>query len=116
MSAKFFRRLRHFDRLCTDGSDKLELVLTRELYAAATEDPRRSPLRVTGHDGGAVRLHLSGVEFIDSSCVEMLIEAQDELDQHGIGLTMARASDEVLAVLRLAGAQDRFPSADSTQV
>lgn len=83
-------------------------MLTGELDAAATEDLRRSLLRATGPDAGRIQFDLLGVEFIDSRCVEVLIEVQEELARRGVQVALARASDEVWAVLRLAGVEDRF--------
>ena len=58
--------------------------------------------------GDVVTLDLNAVEFIDSSGVAMLLQAQSYLDALGCHLTLANPSDQVMRVLGVLGLTEQF--------
>jgi anti-sigma B factor antagonist len=56
--------------------------------------------------GPTVRLDLSGVEFVDSSGLRVLIDAHQKLQAAGGSLTIVSPSDAVHRLLQISGVDD----------
>lgn len=89
-----------------DGTS--HFVIIGELDAAASDPLRRALQRAVGSVDGHIELDLSEVEFIDSSCVEVLLSAQQDLRDLGVVLSIGAVSDDVRMVLELADVDRRL--------
>lgn len=56
--------------------------------------------------GAGVRLDMSGVQFVDSSGLRVLIEAHQRAEESGGQLTIANPSDAVRRLLEISGVSD----------
>lgn len=83
-------------------------VIVGELDAAASDPLRRALQQAVGSADGRIDLDLSAVEFIDSSCVEVLLSAQQDLHERGVVLCIGAVSDDVRMVLELADVDQRL--------
>lgn len=89
-----------------DGTARFEIV--GELDAAASGSLQRALQQAVGSVDGRIELDLSAVEFIDSSCVEVLLTAQQDLRERGVVLSIGAVSDDVRMVLELADVDRRL--------
>ena len=69
-------------------------------------------IRVEATDAGAIVLDLSGLAFIDSTGIRMLLMADARSRTDGDRLVLRRPPDAVQRVLRLAGVDHRLQFAD----
>lgn len=79
-----------------------------DLAAAASDSLRRALQRVLGSVNRRIELDLSAVEFVDTSCVEVLLAAQADFRDRGICLSIGAVSDDVRVVLELADVDQRL--------
>lgn len=79
-----------------------------DLDAAASDSLRRALQRAVGSVNSRIELDLSAVEFIDSSCVEVLLAAEEDFRDRGICLSIGAVSDDVRVVLELADVDQRL--------
>jgi len=86
------------------------VTVTGEIdYSAADEIERR----IVGEDGGgAVIVDLTGVTFIDSTCLRALVSARDSLEKAGRTLVLVPGST-VERLLTLTGLDGDFTIASS---
>ncbi len=64
---------------------------------------------MTAHGaGGDLALDLSGVDFIDSSGLRILVNAHRQLEAAGHQLVLTRASDAVTRLLEITGLADHL--------
>jgi anti-sigma B factor antagonist len=76
---------------------------------AGTADRLRSPLHAAREEGVTTLLDLSGVSFIDTSGLRVLLEAARASDAHEWAWFVVRASPAVLRLVELSGAAPRLP-------
>lgn len=88
--------------------DACVMRATGELEAS-TADSLRSPLAAARHDGVTTLLDLSGVTFIDSAGLRVLLEAAQATDSHGWAWFIVRPSHMVLRLVDLTGTAPRLP-------
>lgn len=89
-----------------DGTS--HFVIIGELDAAASDPLRRALQQAMRSADGRIALDLSEVEFIDSSCVEVLLSVQQDLREQGVVLSIAAVSADVRMVLELADVDQRL--------
>lgn len=85
-----------------------QYVIVGELDAAASDSLQRALRQAVGSVDGRIELDLSAVEFIDSSCVEVLLSAQQDLRERGVILSIGSVSDDVRMVFELADVDRRL--------
>jgi anti-anti-sigma factor len=83
-----------------------------ELDLATAEDLERELRRVESSDALSIVLDLSGLQFIDSTGVRLLIEADIRSRADSNRLTLLRGPKAVQRVFELTGILDRLPFAD----
>jgi anti-sigma B factor antagonist len=76
---------------------------------ASTANRLRSPLAAARHDGVTTLLDLSGVTFIDSAGLRVLLEAARATDSHEWAWFIVRPSHVVLRLVELSGSGPRLP-------
>ena len=86
--------------------------LEGELDLATAEELERELLRVEGSDALSIVLDLSGLEFIDSTGVRLLIQADARSRANSNRLALLRGPRAVQRVFELIGILDRLPFAD----
>jgi anti-sigma B factor antagonist len=83
-----------------------------ELDLATANDLERELVRVEGSDALSIVLDLSGLQFIDSTGVRLLISAHARSRADSNRLTLLRGPKPVQRVLELTGILDILPFAD----
>lgn len=78
------------------------------LLAVGEIDAHTAPTLAASLDAAApkVRLNLSGVEFVDSSGLRVLIDAHQRLQEAGGSLTIASPSPAVRRLFEISGVDD----------
>ena len=85
------------------------------LAASGEIDAHTAPSLAAAIDaaGPDVDLDLSGVEFVDSSGLRVLIDARQRLAEAGGGLTIVALSEPVRRLLEISGVSDYLGSPDA---
>jgi anti-anti-sigma factor len=82
----------------------LTVAVSGEIDLATGPDVERAIAVAIGSDGvSEVRVDLSGVEFLDSSGVALLLKGRRGADERGIGFRVSGARGITLQVLELTG-------------
>jgi anti-sigma B factor antagonist len=76
---------------------------------AGTANRLRSPLAAARHDGVTTLLDLSGISFIDSEGLRVLLEAARATDSDEWAWFIVRPSHAVLRLVELSGTARRLP-------
>ena len=92
------------------GADDL-LVITpteRGVTLAGEIDAHTAPALAEAIHGidGDVEIEMSGVEFVDSSGLRVLIDAHQHVDERGDHLRLVNLSDAVRRLLEISGVDD----------
>ncbi len=88
------------------------LRLEGELDLATAEQLERELLRVEASDALSIALDLSALEFIDSTGVRLIIQADARSRAESRRLVLLRGPSAVQRVFELTGLLDRLPFAD----
>ena len=88
------------------------ISLSGELDLATADDVQRELERVEASDAGAIVLDLSGLMFMDSTGVRLLLTAQARSRADANRLTLLRGGPAVQRVLELSGVDALLPFAD----
>ena len=98
-------------------SDELLVISTSEtgITASGEIDAHTAPALATAIDaaGPEVALDLSGVEFVDSSGLRVLIDAHQRLSEGGGALRLVTPSEPVRRLLEISGVDGYLTIADS---
>ena len=86
--------------------------LSGEVDIASAARVENELLRVEATDARAILLDLSGLSFIDSTAIRMLVMAAARSRADSDRLRLRRPPASVLRVLRVAGVEERLPFAD----
>jgi anti-sigma B factor antagonist len=82
----------------------LTVAVSGEIDLATGPDVERAIAVAIGSDGvSEVRVDLSGVEFLDSSGVALLLKGRRAADERGVGFRVSGAHGITLQVLELTG-------------
>jgi anti-anti-sigma factor len=95
-----------------DG-DTHTIRLFGELDLATVDAVQHELERVEGTDAPAIVVDLSGLAFMDSTGVRLLVGAHARSRTHADRLTLLRGSAAVQHVLAVAGLDDQLPFADT---
>jgi anti-sigma B factor antagonist len=86
------------------------VVRPRGALDLATAEPLEAELRrVEATDAGAIRLDLTGIEFMDCSGIRVLVEADRRSRRNGGRLRLTRGVGQVERVIRLTGVDAILP-------
>ncbi|MGB0113497.1 MAG: STAS domain-containing protein [Ilumatobacteraceae bacterium] len=88
-----------------------EIVVSGEIDAHGI-DTLSAALAGGAADVDTVRVDLSGVTFMDSSGLRVLVEANQRVDSGGPKLVLRAPSRQILRLLELAGLTDSFEIED----
>ncbi len=91
-----------------DG-DSYSIVLTGELDLSGTQDVTRELRLAEMSDARRIVLDLSGVTFIDSSGVRMIVEAHERSRADGDRLALTLAPGPVQRIFDMTDLSDRLP-------
>jgi len=83
-----------------------------ELDLATAHDLQAEILRVEATDAESIVLDLSGLDFIDSTGIQLVIQAEARSRANSRRLSLLRPSDRVFRVFVICGVADRLPFAD----
>jgi anti-sigma B factor antagonist len=86
-----------------------EIGLAGEMDLANAADVERELLRVEATDACVIVLDLSGLTFMDSTGIRLLICADARAQADANRLVLGRPPEHVMRVLRIAGVADRLP-------
>ena len=93
-------------------ADKGELVLSDKLTFADSNDYRKKLFSLFDSKVKSIAVNLSGLSFMDSAGLGMLMVALKECQQRGIILTLHQPRDGVKTMLNLSKSYDRFTILD----
>ncbi|MEA2298534.1 MAG: anti-sigma factor antagonist [Solirubrobacteraceae bacterium] len=93
--------------------DAVHVVILGELDLATTPALERTLTEVEATDAAAIVLDLDGVEFLDSTGLRAVLEADSRSRANGSRLAVTRGSDQVQRLFRLVGADQRLPFIDA---
>lgn len=88
------------------------IALTGELDVATAEAVQRELERVEATDAASIVLDLSGVTFMDSTGVRLLVQAHARSREDANRLSLRRGGPAVQRVLQLSGVDVLLPFAD----
>jgi anti-sigma B factor antagonist len=96
-----------FDIHVETGSAEILIRVKGEVdLSNAPASRRRSTRRATRRPAGPIVIELSGLEFIDSTGLSVLIAATRRSRENGNRLRVRRASGQVRRILEVAGVHD----------
>lgn len=90
----------------TEQAEGVRLVLFGELDLACTDQLLRAGENVP--DGGTLTLDLSGLSFMDSSGLKVLMNLDRRSRREGWSLAVENPRDQVLRLLQLCGFEQRL--------
>ena len=85
------------------------IALYGELDVATAPEVERELLRAEATDATQIVLDLSALHFMDSTAVQLLLDADARSRADGSRLAMLRAAPGVQQVLDMSGVSDRLP-------
>jgi anti-sigma B factor antagonist len=97
---------------CERDGDVRAICLSGELDLATADRVQRELERAEASDARSILLDLSGLTFMDSTGVRLLLSAHARSRADSGRLTMLRGSPAVQRVLQLTGVADRLPFVD----
>lgn len=99
--------------MCSEREGETHTIsLTGEMDLANVDDVQRELLRVEGTDAQVILIDLSGLTFLDSTGIRLLIIADARSRSDSNRLRMVRPPKTVQRVLRITGINDRLPFID----
>ena len=84
----------------------LPLVGDLDVYAANEAHKRLIGLEL--HRGDELVLDLSGLTFMDSSGIRLILQARDAAERHAAGFVVVRGPEHVMRVLELVGLDEQL--------
>ena len=84
------------------------LALDGELDPASAADAVKRMLLLDLRPGGHLVLDLSGLTFMDSTGIRLILQAGERARMHGAGLVVVRPPDRVMRVLELVGLDEQL--------
>ncbi len=102
-----------FLELCSErGDDEHVIALKGELDLEGAERVTQELLRVEATDAQRIVLDLSGLRFIDSTGIRLILAADARSRSNGRRLALVRGPRDVHRVFELTGITERLPFAD----
>jgi anti-anti-sigma factor len=99
--------------MTSEREDVIHVIsLFGELDVATAGEVRGELERAEASDAASIVLDLSGLTFMDSTGIRLLIEARDRSRSDRNRLTLLRGPASVQRVLQIAGVDDVLPFAD----
>lgn len=92
--------------------DHAELKLDGRLTFSDMSDYRRRLNKLLSQSVSCMDISLSGLEFMDSAALGMLVVTQEECEKHGVSLSLHQPRGDVQNLLRLTNFYNRFRIVD----
>jgi anti-sigma B factor antagonist len=93
-----------------ERNDATVIVLDGEIDIATENDFRDTVIAaLEKHPGGRVVLDCTGLAFIDSSGLRVLVQSYKTAQEHGCRLLIAAPSERVAKILRVTALDTRIP-------
>jgi anti-sigma B factor antagonist len=89
------------------------LVLAGELDVASATDAYKRMLELNLRPGAQLVLDLSGLTFMDSTGIRLILQAGEYASMRGAGLVIVRPPDRVMRVLELVGLDEQLDLVDA---
>jgi anti-sigma B factor antagonist len=89
------------------------LALEGELDVANAADAQKRMLKLDVRPGGQLVLDLSGLTFMDSTGVRLILQASQHALMQGAELVVVRPPDRVMRVLELVGLDEQLDLVES---
>ena len=89
------------------------LALAGELDVAGATEAHKRLLGLKLRPGGQLVLDLSGLRFMDSTGVRLILRAHEQALRHGAELVVVRGPEPVMRVLELVGLDDQLDVVDA---
>lgn len=89
------------------------LALEGELDVASATDAYKRMLHLDLRRGGLLVLDLSGLTFMDSTGIRVILQAEQYARMHDAELVVVRPSDAVMRVLELVGLDEQLELVES---
>jgi anti-sigma B factor antagonist len=89
------------------------LALEGELDVANATDAQKRMLHLDLRRGGRLVLDLSGLTFMDSTGIRVILQAEQHARLHGAELVVVRPPDAVMRVLELVGLDEQLELVES---
>lgn len=102
-----------FDITVDERADAVHLVILGELDLATTPRLEQELREVEATDAKMIVLDLDGVDFLDSTGLRALLEADARSRATGSRLTLTRGSAQVRRLFALVGADTRLAFTDA---
>ena len=101
-----------FDVAVNDDTSTVTMTVTGELDLASAPQLREACAGVLQREPTAVRVDLSGLTFLDSSGISVLVQLQQDLEQRDATLVLHRVGERTARVLEIAGLETFFARSD----
>jgi anti-anti-sigma factor len=99
--------------VCSRRDDcRYTIAVAGEIDVATAGDVEQELLRAEASGAEQIVLDLSGVTFMDSTAIRLLLAADMRSRSNGSRLSLLRPARMVMRVLRIAGVDDVLPFAD----
>ena len=96
----------------TSHRPRVVLRPTGELDAATATAAHKRLINVEPHPGDELVLDLSGLTFMDSTGIRLILQAREHALRHGASFALVRGPEAVMRVLRLVGLEDQIEFVD----
>jgi anti-anti-sigma factor len=84
------------------------LPLSGDLDVAGATAAHKQLLGLDLRPGDQLALDLSGLDFMDSTGIRLILQARDHALRHGAGFVVVRGPDTVMRVLELVGLDEQL--------
>jgi anti-sigma B factor antagonist len=91
---------------------QIVLPLSGELDVASATEAQKRMLDLELRPGAQLVFDLSGLTFMDSTGVRLILQANEHAHMHGAGFAIVRPPDRVLRVLALVGLDEQLDLVD----
>ena len=93
----------------TDGRRAaVVLPLEGDLDAATATEAQKRLLGLELQPGDELMLDLSGLRFMDSTGIRLILQAREHALRHGADLRLVRGPEQVMRVLELVGLEEQL--------
>ena len=96
----------------TTRCPQVVLPLTGELDVATATAAHKRLINVDLRAGDELVLDLSGLTFMDSTGIRLILQARDHAFRRGAAFALARGPESVMRVLELVGLDDQLDFVD----
>ena len=97
----------------TESARSARIALCGEFDIASADDASRALQELISRGLDAVVVDLSGLDFMDSTGVQFLIDGRETALAHGVKLSLVPGGDPVKRVLTVSGVTALFENVDS---